>query len=55
MIPLQIGDLGTVVGTVASDPVSLLLLVIGNLLMGVAFLVVGYLSLGGVVAAIAPE
>jgi hypothetical protein len=55
MLPLQIGDLGTAVGQVSSDPVSLLLLVIGNLLMAVTFVVMGYLSLGGVIAALAPE
>lgn len=55
MIPLQIGDLVTVVGNVVTDPVSLVLLVLGNLVFAVAFLVMGYLSFGGVVAALAPE
>lgn len=51
MLPLQLGNLLPI----ASDPVSVLLLLAGNVLLGVAVLVMGYLSLGGVVAALAPE
>lgn len=55
MLPLQIGDLGTAVGNVATDPVSLVLLVIGNLLFAVTFLVAGYLAFGGAIATLVPE
>lgn len=55
MLPLQLAGLRSAVGSIAADPLSLVLVAIGTLLFTVTFLTMGYLSLGGLVAAIAPE
>lgn len=51
MFPLQLESLQAVV----ADPLSIVLVVFGALFLGTAMLVMGYLSIGGVVAALAPE
>jgi hypothetical protein len=51
MLPLQLGPLTPVV----SDPLSVVLIVVAVAILGGASAVFGYLSLRGVVAAVAPE
>jgi len=49
-LPLQLAPLENVV----ADPVSIVLVAFGALFVGAASLVFGYLSLRGVIAALAP-
>lgn len=51
MLPLQLGNLEAIV----ADPLSIVLLVFGALFIGAAMLVMGYLSIGGVLSVLAPE
>lgn len=51
MLPLQYAQLGNIV----ADPISVVLVALGAVLVGVPSLVFGYLSLRGLLAAATPE
>jgi hypothetical protein len=51
MLPLQYAELGNVV----ADPISVVLVAFGAVLVGAPSLAFGYLSMRGLVAAVTPE